>query len=104
MHFIIVDESYCWPFQTFKGKTSSSFERNSYWTVLMRNDMTSSTGMRNFSKNLQIVLVTQDIKTNKSWKLRRMGFGKYQNCQEKKLKGNTRAVINVRTVAILMSE
>lgn len=37
-----------------------------------------------------------------------MGFGKYQNCQEKKLKltlkGNTRAVINVRTVAILMSE
>ena len=39
-----------------------------------------------------------------------MGFGKYQNCQVKKvtltLKGDTRAVINVRTVllAILMSE
>lgn len=37
-----------------------------------------------------------------------MGFGKYHNSQEKKvkltLKGDTRAVINVRTVAILMSE
>lgn len=39
-----------------------------------------------------------------------MGFVKYQNCQEKKvkltLKGDTRAVIiyNVRTVAILMIE
>ena len=37
-----------------------------------------------------------------------MGFGRYDNSQEKKvkltLKEDTRAVINVRTVAILMSE